>query len=219
MVEAARDIALPAELLRHLRRGVDAVPSGASQRPWQLSMLGGRLVEVVASASSAALTVALGLLREAQEQGETAAWVTTDEALFFPPDAAAGGIDLERLPVVSAPRRQVPRAVDRLARSGAFGLVVVDLLPGPLHAARAPEPWPQPLSTRLLGAAHRHGVAVVFLVGQGGTTGSLVSLRVEATRKRLGPSEFQVEVRSIKDKRRAPGWSAVETCHGPAGLR
>jgi recombination protein RecA len=219
MVEAAREISLPAELLRYVRRGGEEVRGSTAEGPWGLPRLGGRIVEIVATASSAVLTVALGLVREAQEQGETPVWVTSDEAIFFPPDAAAGGVDLERLPVVSTPRGLVSRAVDRLARSGAFGLVVVDLLPGPLAASFPAAPWGQPLATRLLSAARRHGTAVVFLVEQGGATGCLVSLRVEASRKRIGPAEFQVEVRALKDKRRAPGWSVVELCHGPAGLR
>lgn len=219
MAELARDRALPAELLRHLRRG-DALAHSPSSQPWQLSQLRGRLVELVASTSSAALTAALGLVREAQAQGEISVWVTSDDALFFPPDAAQGGIDLDRLPVVSVPRQHVARAVDRLARSGAFGLIVVDILSSSSAQARREEqPWPPALSTRLVGAAHRHAVAVVFLVGAKAASGALVSLRVEASRRRIGPAQFRVEVRAVKDKRRAPGWCAEELCHGPTGLR
>lgn len=218
MAHAARDMALPEALLRHLRRGSALCPT-PTQQPWALSELRGRLVELADTASGAALTAAFGLVREAQGLGETAAWVTSDEALFFPPDAAEGGVELSCLPVVRVPRSLVLRAVDRLARSNAFGLIIVDLLPGAPAARPDDTRLPSALATRLLGAAHRHGAAVVLLVRGPSPVGSLVSLRVEAHRRRIGPAEFQLEVRAVKDKRRPPGWRAVELCRGPAGLR
>ena len=48
---------------------------------------------------------------------------------FFPPDAAEGGVDLDALLVVRArDLSSMASAADQLARSGAFGLLVVDLM-------------------------------------------------------------------------------------------
>lgn len=56
------------------------------------------------------------------------AWVATTRSLFFPPDALESGIALDRLVLLrlETPGAQI-RAATRIAHSGAFGLVVVDL--------------------------------------------------------------------------------------------
>ncbi|MCK6461846.1 MAG: DNA recombination/repair protein RecA [Planctomycetes bacterium] len=180
---------------------------------WTLEGLSGRLVEISGAEDSAALTVALGLVRQAQLLGEPAAWVTPATETFFPPDAAAGGVDLAALPVVRVPDpRALPRAADQLARSGGFGLVVVDL-----GAARLP----LAALSRLMGLAGRHGVLILFLTDKSDrapSIGSLVSLRGHARRRRTGPDEFACEVAVLKDKRRPPGWTHTEVCGGPPGL-
>ncbi|MCA1481730.1 hypothetical protein, partial [Bradyrhizobium sp. NBAIM08] len=84
----------------------------------------GRLVEI---SGNAALTVAVGLLRKAQEGGEPAAWVTRPDTCFFPPDVCESGVDLNGLAVVRVDARRAPRAAERLLRSGAFAIVVLDL--------------------------------------------------------------------------------------------
>jgi recombination protein RecA len=178
----------------------------------------GRLAELSCDDAPAALTAAFGLVLEAQRQGETAAWVTPEGSCFFPPDAAEGGVDLDALVVVRVPgAREASRAADRLARSGAFGLIVIDLAGLP----RAAE-VPTPLQSRLLALARRHGIAVVFLTRKRASApslGSLVSLRGEARARSAGGDRFTVEVRGLKDKRRAPGWTHAEVCRGPSGLR
>ena len=194
------------------------VTSGAALRArqtgWKLAALTGRLVEISGAEDSAALTFAFGLVREAQLAGEPAAWVTLLSQVFYPPDAAAGGIDLDALAVVRVKKtRDLARVADHLGRSGAFGLIVLDL--------GGDRPLPMAAQSRLLGLAQRHDFALVFLTQkaeQSASLGSLVSLRAQTTRRKTGSDEFTCELRAIKDKRRAPGWSHKEICRGPAGL-
>ncbi len=197
-----------------LRRGATGLRTEAPAQ-WSRQELAGRLTELSGSGASACLTAALGLVIDAQRQGETVAWITSRATSFFPPDAAAGGVDLDTLPVVRVPRvEDVARAADRLVRSGAFGLVVMDL------GARALVP--APLVARLVGLAERHDTALVALTEkppQAASLGSLVTLRAVARRQPTVDGRFVVEVNALKDKRRAPGWTHTETCHGPAGLR
>ncbi len=164
---------------------------------------------------SGALTAAAGLVWKAQHAGEPAAWISARPSLFFPPDLAAGGIDLAALVVVRAPNASsAARAADKLLRSGAFGLVVLDL---GAHAA-----VPSPLLGRLLGLAQKHHAAVVFLTEKAVDAPSLapiVSLRVAASRTNAGTGRFACTIVATKDKRRAPGWTLEETFRGPPGLR
>lgn len=107
------------------------VPAQAPAPAWSLADLAGRLVELSASAETAHLTVAFGLVLEAQLGDDRAAWVALDGSSFFPPDLVDTGIDLDALPVVRVPdARAAGRAADHLLRSNAFGLVVVDLAGG-----------------------------------------------------------------------------------------
>lgn len=211
---------------------------------WSRAALAGRITELVGGPAAPALTLATSLVLDAQREGETTAWVMRDSSTFFPPDMAAWGVDLDALVVVRVPRRrsamarhgeaqQVARAADRLARSGAFGLIALDLGPTPT--------LPTPLMSRLLGLAIKHDIALLCLTEsrtyrlpgeadrrraglhsgsslQQGGLGSLVSLRVEAERRRLGEGRFAAELHAVKDKRRAPGWNHVEVCGGPPGL-
>ncbi len=105
---------------------------------WSLDALSGRLVEISASGTTAALTVTCDLVLQAQLKGEPGAWITLLDSSFFPPDAACSGIDLDALPVIRVPDPQAAaRAADKLARSGGFGLIVIDLT----TASAAEQPW------------------------------------------------------------------------------
>ncbi len=201
---------------------------------WSLDGISGCLVELMDGPAAASLTLAMGLVRDAQRLRDNAVWVTSLESCFFGPDAAEGGIDLSALTVVRVPRDGLLKAADKLARSGAFGLIVIDMTPVP-GAAKGAEgsrgrirKWsgdglvPQGAQARLLGLAGTHDIGIVFLTGKRrgpSRLGSLVSLRGEARRTRLCQGRFQVEVRAVKDKRRAPGWCHARECFGPAGLR
>src|SRR5262249_18284551 len=151
---------------------------------------------------------------EAQAAGEPCAWLTTPEATFFPPDLIRSGIDLEALPVVFAPKAQgVARAAARLLRSGAFGLLVLDLGKDPDVSIA--------LQGRLTGVALKHDAAVVLLTEKAASApsvGSMVSLRAEPRRMQVDDQRYRVSLTVLKDKRRGPGWTHDEVMHGPDGL-
>jgi recombination protein RecA len=183
---------------------------------WGLESLAGRLSELSGIGATARLSLAVGLVCEAQHTGEVAVWVTNRRNTFFPPDATQSGADLNRLPVVFTPDAPAAaRAAWRLVQSGGFGLVVLDLV-GTVAEV------PIPLQSRLTSAAQAHGAAVVFVTEKPAdrpSLGSLVSLRCEARRETVGAGRFLCIARALKDKRRGPGWTYTEARHGPAGLR
>jgi recombination protein RecA len=200
---------------------------------WALPDLTGRLVELSAGAEAAHLTAAFGLVLEAQMGRDRAAWVTLEHSSFFPPDALDSGIDLDAMPVVRVPDARIAgRAADHLLRSGGFGLVVIDLSSeagsdriGSAGPARTPaarrQPLPVPLLARLLGMARQHNAVVLLLTSKpddAPSIHSLISLRAGAHRRPAGDG-YEVGVRVIKDKRGGPGWTHVEICRGPDGLR
>ncbi len=105
------------------------------------------------------------------------------------------------------------RAATRLLRSGAFGLVVLDL-GGDTGISAA-------LLGKLGQLAQRHDTAVCCLTvkrPERPSLGSLVSLRGEAVRRRTGEDRFSCVVRVLKDKRGGPGWTHEEVAHGAPGL-
>jgi recombination protein RecA len=195
------------------RQSICHAPSPAR---WGFEAFAGRLSELSGLGSTARLSLAMGLVCEAQRTGETAAWVTNRRSTFFPPDAAKSGVDLVRLPVVFAPDAPAAaRAAWRLIQSGGFGLVVLDLVGGNAEV-------PIPLQSRLTGATQARGAAVVFVTEKAAdraSLGSLVSLRCEAHREAAGAGRFLCTARALKDKRRGPGWTYTEVRCGPAGLR
>lgn len=198
--------------------------------PWGLPQITGRFVEISGTGATATLTAAFGLVLEAQRGGEPVAWITLPPSTFFPPDAAAAGIDLSSLAVVRASDpHTAARSAMQLTRSGGFGLVVIDLGPKPapagLNESRGDRgraeyaSIPTPLQTRLVGLAQKHGTAVVVLTekpAHAGSLGSLVSLRAEARRSMVAP--YRIELSVLKDKRRGPGRVHQETCRGPSGM-
>jgi recombination protein RecA len=209
---------VPDKLLHVLPRGVSlARASRVAQREpcWSREELAGRLTEVSGRGAMSSLTAAALLILDAQLAGEPCAWVTRQESTFFPPDFARNGIDLDALVVVFVTAVQdAARVSARLARSGAFGLVVMDL--------GAAADIPLPLQGRLSGLAIKHDVAIVLLTEKSSSApsvGSMVSLRAVACRTRLDEARFRIRFAILKDKRRGPGWSHEEVVRGPAGLR
>jgi recombination protein RecA len=181
---------------------------------WQLDELTGRLTELSGVGAVASLTAATSLLLEAQGRGEPSAWITLATASFYPPDLDDAGVDLDALVVVRAPTAlALVRAADRLLRSGAFGLLVLDLGAGDISMAA---------QGRLVGLAQHHDAALVAITekpARAASLGSMVSLRAEAVRERvIGRKHFRVAVRAVKDKRRGPGWEELAEAAGPAGL-
>ena len=222
---------------------------GAPPAPaaWGLFRLAGSLVEISGTAASGVLSSALTLVAEAQRDEARhglVAWVATTRSLFFPPDAVDSGVALDRLILLRLenPAAQV-RATTRIARTGAFGLVVVDLAdalqpaitgPGPAlpalrKSSRAASRSGVPPLSRLAGLAHRHRSAMVLLTEKPPGAPSIdprVRMRYDASRKGSG-----ISITIIKDKgggaphppglRPAPlppGFRFERDCREPAGM-
>ncbi len=185
-----------------------AQPSG-----WTLLQIAGRLVELSSFWAPASLSLAFGLVLEAQRQGEPVGWATSTDSFFYPPDAAQSGIDLGALVIVRVPNASdISRAGEKLLRSGGFGLIVLDLGVADIS---------MPLQSRLTGLAQRHHTALVCLTEKekkAFSLGSLVSLRCHAERKRITEDRFGCTIRVLKDKRLGPTWTHEEARYGPPGL-
>jgi recombination protein RecA len=192
--------------------GAHASPEGAGH--WGLDALRGRLVELSARGATATLTMAIELVLEAQIAAEPVGWIAPFEATFYPPDVAEAGVDLAALSVVQVgDATTAARAAERLLRSGAFGLVVIDFGGTQLELPTAHQ-------GRLITLAQTHDSAIVCITekpADAPSLGSLVSLRAEAMRLRDREHGHQVTLRVIKDKRRGPGWSRLLKLRGPAG--
>lgn len=197
-----------------LKRASDLETTAASQDI--VEVLSGRLVEIESGDSGGGLTAASVLIRKVQERQEDAAWISATDTFFFPPDFAANGIDLSRLPIVranSAPA--AAHAADHLLRSDAFRLLVLDL------AQKTDISLAQ--QGRIVQLAGKKNGIVLFLTDrhtedEGTTFGSLISLHGVATFLRKEGERFRLTVRITKDKRNGPGWMWQEVCHGPIGL-
>ncbi len=191
------------------------MPSPAPGR-WTRAALGSCLAELSGADGGPSLTLACSLVREVQQQGEPVAWVTRPGSTFYPPDVADGGIDLAALPVIRLDDvRDRLLAADQLTRSGAFGLLVLDLVedgPG----------LPLAVQSRLSEQAIAHGALVLCLTAKTErqpSLGSLVTVRGQARRIRRGNGRYACRVEVLKDKRRGPGWTDEEDRRGPDGVR
>jgi recombination protein RecA len=182
---------------------------------WSFEALRGRLIELAIDGNGSALTAAMDIAYQAQLGAEPVAWVSATSTLFYPLDAELFGLDLSALAVVRA--RNVLsslRSAERLMRSGAFGVVVLDLGPMPQVPAAA--------LGKLVKLAQLHDAVVICLtVTKHGRTslGSMVSLRAISKRERVGDGRFICRVEALKDKQRGPGWVVESERSGPAGLR
>jgi hypothetical protein len=169
----------------------------------------GRVVEVSEAGAHGALSAVCGLVLQVQQKGEPAAWVEAGPTIFFPPDLAFRGLDLGALTVILAPGTRAALGVaDGLLRSGAFGLVVLDGVTGPVDEA-----W----LGRLARLAEDHRTTVLFLTRktpEEPSLGSLVSLRGAVA---PGPGGT-TEVRVLKDKCSGPPTRERYSFHGPSGL-
>ena len=172
------------------------------------------MVEVSGAAGTASLTMVVSVILEAQRRGESAVWISAQRSIFFPPDLARTGIDLEALPVVRVKKAfEVERAADTLLRSGSFVLVILDL--------GERESLSLATQTRLSSLARKHNAALIGLTRKERrqqSLGSLVSLRGDCSRQRAAFHQFTCELRALKDKRGVTGWRHMELCRGPDGL-
>jgi recombination protein RecA len=206
------------QALLRIRKSADWAQPAPVPRTWSYRTCAGRLIELSGTRTAPLLTLAFALVLDAQRAGEPVAWVQGVGSTFFPPDAARNGIDLKSLAVVRLPpaglaRAGLVRAAARLLRSGAFGLIALDL--------GGDAGIPDALLGKLGQLAQQHDTAVCCLTvkrPERPSLGSLVSLRGEATRKRQGEDRFSCVMRVLKDKRNGPGWTHEEVAHGAPGL-
>ena len=214
------DRTLPCRLMRAADLAVDSgAPAAGGQTGvrgqigiWGPAELAGRLCELCAAPRRVHLTLACAIVREFQRSAETTAWVTTGPDTFFPPDLARAGVDLAALPVVQVPDlRASVTAAERLTRSGAFGLVLLELGAGRII--------PAAVLGRMMRLARQHDTALLFLTTPGTELGSLVSLRGRGAR-RAAPTHdrFRCRIDVIKDRRRGPGRSLETTYRAPYGV-
>lgn len=235
MAASTSPSARSAARLRVLSGSRDELVASSSAPPRRLELphLAGRLVEL-SGVGAPLCSVALRLVRDAQRAGDNVAWVTLASSTFYAPDARAMGIDLAALPVVLVPTSSTRgddgpvlaagRAVSHLLRSGAFGLVVLDLVAGSAGAHGVD--LPTPLQSRLVGLAQKHGTALVALTRKEldqPSLGSLVSIHLSVARGPTrshpdGHARCDVTVTATKDKRHGPGWSHTEQLRVPDGL-
>jgi len=202
---------------RILRLDALAAPGISPERDrWGLDALRGRLVELSARGATATLTTATELVLEAQHAAEPVAWITLSNTTFYPPDLAASGVDLSALVVVRVlDATAAARAAERLLRSSAFGLLVLDF------GGTSTIDVPMAHQGRLTTLAQTHDAVVICITekpGEAPSLGSLVSLRAEALRLHAHDHDYDVTLRVLKDKRRGPGWSRTTKLHGPPGF-
>jgi recombination protein RecA len=161
------------------------------------------LIEISASVAGAPLTLTFRLVLDAQRRGEPTAWIGRKDAPFYPPALAV---------VWTKDAIAAAKAADLLVRSGAFGLVVLDLGAAalPMHA-----------TSRLAMLARQHDAAIVCLTDKDAmrpSLGPLVSLRAHAASRVREGVGFRCEAVALKDKRGGTAWCLTEVCRGPDGL-
>ena len=158
-------------------------------------------------------------------------WIQLEGGTLYPPDLEQSGIDLESLVVIHVPRDKgsnarapnasrgaygLCRAAEMLLRSGAFGLVVVDLTEG------APPSGSEAWQGRLLALARQHASPVVLLTDKpahADSLGTLVGLRIEPQRAREAPGRFTIDPQVLKNKSGAPLDLPSPGYRGPWGVR
>jgi recombination protein RecA len=180
----------------------------------------GRLIELSGKGGSARSSIAVSLLGEVQALGESCAWIQMKGGGLYAPDLATAGIDLDALVVIQVPQHAgahaLLRSAELLLRSGAFGMVVIDL------EAERPSGSPAAWQGRLLGLARQHESRVLFLSRSGAeqtSLGPLIGLRIEARRNKIGKGRFAIESLLLKNKSGAPFEFSPLSVRGPWGLR
>lgn len=186
-----------------LRRVTPATLPSVDEGPSRLEALApvSRITELAAGPSAARTTLAASLVVEAQMLGEPVAWIERTRGVLFPPDLAAAGVDLDALVLVRVGEDPYggPRAAELLLRSGAFGLVVIDIAHVTTPQARATEAW----VGRLASLARLHESRVVVIGGRpvsAPALGTLVSVRIETRRAHLGAHRFALEHDAVRYK-------------------
>ena len=153
------------------------------------------------------------LLLQAQKKHELCAWIQHTGGGLYPPDLADNGVDLNALAVVHIPTGEGPfgllKAAELLLRSGAFGLLVVNLqAPASSNSSKQRHPrgrvaW----QSRLHALARKHQASVLFLTNAGhnqDSLGPLVHTRIEPKRVRTASGHYRIEAKCLKNKQGRP---------------
>ncbi len=203
--------------IQHVQRASELLDGDTDDHSGlDIGALRGRLVEVTARRGHPQVTLAIERIAEAHRCGEPAAWIGPSTSLFYPPDIADWPLDWSALALLRLDnRQQATRAADKLLQSGAFGIVVIDLIDCDDTAL------PTPLIHRLKRQAKRHDSAALFLTrtGRDGVSVSnAIDLRARA--KWTGVDADQLQLRAVitKDRSRGPGDHIEEEYDGPLGL-
>jgi len=137
----------------------------------------------------------------AQACGELVAWVQLKDGALFPPDLEAAGVDLDSFITIHVPRHAGPfalvRATEWLARSGAFGLTVIDLTDALPPGSSVN--W----QGRLQGLLRQYDGRILLLTSsayEDPSSGPLVGLRIEPRRGPLHADRFEIHTHVLKDK-------------------
>jgi len=185
--------------------------------PLAESLPRGRIVELSGDGRTARASTAVSLVIRRQAEDEPVAWIQPEGGSLYPPDLAASGVDLDDLVVVRVPSRgraaDLARAAELLLRSGAFGLVVLDLTEG--------RPRGDGWQSRLAGLARQHDATVLLLTesdARAPSAGPMVALRIEPVRERRAPGRFAVEHRVMRDKLGGLAEPAADARRAPVGL-
>jgi recombination protein RecA len=173
---------------------------------WNLTALSGILSEVSGSDDSATLTLVAQLVLDCQKTNQPAAWITTTDSAFYPPDFAATGIDLNALTVVRLKARHAAFiAAEHLLRSGAFGLIVIDRGSDAII--------PAAFQRRLQILARHHSIAVICLTDKeadAGSAGAMISAHaVSHRRQSTDGTVCEAVFKKIKGGQPGKKWSLV----------
>ena len=172
----------------------------------------GVLTELSWAPGAARTTLAALWTAGLQEEGQAVAWVERCGSTLFPPDLAALGIDLAKLDVLRLPNKaaalDLGRGTELLLRTGAYGLIVVDLtdvdmeirrllgLTQDLRKLRAlTQLWPMAMQSRLRALTRKHRTRLVLLTSTPATAMSLgvaVHLRIAPRCTRSGQLQLAV---------------------------
>ena len=199
-----------------------------------------RLVEVSAAQGRGCFTTAVSNLIAAQQRDEPTAWVQLElGGALYPPDLADSGIDLDALLVVQAPSPKAQlRSAELLVRSGAFGLLVLDLTyagsyagstasrdPRSLAAKRAPSRFHRvsdpAWQSRLAALAREHQSRILVIsskADEAPSLGPMVTLRLAPRWERSAPGELLLDQVVLKNKGGGSLPSARASYRTPAGM-
>jgi recombination protein RecA len=172
--------------------------------------LRGRLVELSARGATATLTTSIDLVLEAARASESVAWITLGNGTSYPPDVADSGVDLAALIVVRViDATTAARAAERLLRSGAFGLVVLDFGGG------GDVDVPLAYLGRLVTLAQTHDAAIVCITDRPAEWPRWARWSRCAPRRCGRGDDYEVMLRAVKDKRGGPGWTRTSKRRRP----